>query len=126
MPWPLASKPKVVGGAGDVDAKIAADAASATVNVARRINCSRNISCGISESSSPRFSSNISSCTSNISNRSRNSSTRGTGHDISHSNPHSIQGDGVLRCGSFVRSRKRKKVDSRPFILPRRLHDEIT
>ena len=62
---------------------MAADAASATVNIARRINGSRNISRGISESSSPHISrnnssigrginesSNISSGTSNISNRS--------------------------------------------------------
>ena len=44
-----------------------------------------SISRGINESS------NISSGTSNISNRSRNSNTRG----ISRSSPHSIQGDGV-------------------------------
>ena len=84
---------------------MAADAASATVKVARRINGSRNISRGISESSSPRISrnnsssphisSNISSGTSNISNKSRNSSTRGIIRDISRSSPHSIQGDGV-------------------------------
>ena len=90
MPWPLASKPEAAGGAGDVEATMATDAASATVKVARRINGSRNISRGISESSSPRISrnnssisrgisesssprisSNISSGTSNISNRSR-------------------------------------------------------
>ena len=103
MPRPLASKPEAAGGAGDVDATMAADAASATVKVARRINDSRNISRGInenislritrnnssisrgiSESSSPRISNNISSGTSNISNRSRNSSTRGITRDISH------------------------------------------
>ena len=81
MPWPLASKPEAAGGAGDVEATMAAAAASATVKVARRINGSRNISRGISESSSPRIS--------------RNSSTRGTSRDISRSSPHSIQGDGV-------------------------------
>ena len=59
-PWPLASKPKAAGGAGDVEATMAADAASATVKFARRINGSRNISRGISESSSPRISSKIS------------------------------------------------------------------
>ena len=93
---------------------MAADAASVTVEVAHRINGSRNISRGISESSSPRISrnnssisrgisesssprinSNISSGTSNISDRSRNSSTRGISRDISRSSPHSIQGDGV-------------------------------
>ena len=102
------------GGAGDVEATMAADAASATVKVTHRINGSRNISRGISESSSPRISrnnssisrgisesssprisSNISSGTSNISNRSRNSSTRGISREISRSSPHSIQGDGV-------------------------------
>ena len=117
MPWPLASKPGAAGRAGGVEAKMAADAASATVKVARRINGSRNISRGISESSSPRISrnnssisrdihesssprisSNISSGTSNISNRSRNSSTRGISRDISRSSPHSIQGDGVHRA----------------------------
>ena len=92
---------------------MAADAASATVKVARRINGSRNISRGISKSSStrisrnnsrinrgtrksgPRTSSSISSGTSNISDRNRNSSTSGIGRDISDSRPHSIQGDGV-------------------------------
>ena len=93
---------------------MASDAASATVTVARRINGSRNISRGISESSisrisrnnssinrgisessSPRISSNISNGTSNISNRSRNSSNRGISRDISRSSPHSIQGNGV-------------------------------
>ena len=111
---------------------MAADAATATVKVARRINGSRNISRGISESSSPRISRNrssisrgissnnssisrgisesssprnssiISSGTSNISNRSRNSST----------SPYSIQGDGVhpafvssvVNTGIFCRS----------------------
>ena len=99
--------------------------------VARRINGSRNISrvisesssprisrnnsrisCGISESSSPRISSNISSGTSNISNKSRNSSIRCISHDISHSSPHSNQGDGVhhafvsgvVNTGIFCRS----------------------
>ena len=114
VPWPLASKPEAAGGAGDVKVTMAADAASATVKVARRINGSRNISRGITESisrdisrnnsitsrgiresSSPRISNNISSDTSNISNRSRNSSTRGISRDISRSSPHSNQGDGV-------------------------------
>ena len=108
-----------------------ADAASATVKVARRINGSRtisrdisvsssprirrndnSISRGIGESSSPRISSNISSGTSNISNRGRNSSTRGICHDISRSSPHSIQGDrvhhafvsGVVNTGICCRS----------------------
>ena len=98
-----------------------ADAASATVKVARRINGGRNISerrsprisrnsssisrgirsnnsnisRGISESSSPRISSNISSGASNISNRSRNRSTRGTSRTISRSSPHSIEWDEV-------------------------------
>ena len=97
MPWPLASKPDAAGGAGDVEATMAADAASATVKVARRINGSRNISRGTSESS-PRISRNNSSIspgTSNISYRSRNSSTSGISHDISRSSPHSIQEDGV-------------------------------
>ena len=90
---------------------MAADAASAMVRVARRISGSRNISCGISKSSSrinrndssisrgtsersPRISSNINSGTSNISDRSRNSSTRGISRDISRSSPHNNQGDG--------------------------------
>ena len=107
MPWPLASKPEAAGGAGDVEATMAADAASATVKVARRINGSRNIS----ESRSPCISrnnssisrgisesSNISSGTSNISNRSRNSSTRCTSRAISRSSPHSIQwGRSIMR-----------------------------
>ena len=107
---------------------MAADAASATVKVARRINGSCNISRGISENSSPRISRNnssisrgisknssprisrnISSGTSNTSNRSRNSSTRGISRDISRSSPHSIQGDevhhafvsGVVNTGIF-------------------------
>ena len=109
------------GGRGGHNGAMAADAASATVKVARRIKGSRNISerrsprisrnsssisrgiCsnnssisrGISESSSPRISSNISSGTSNISNRSRNSSTRGTSRAISRSSPYSIQWDEV-------------------------------
>ena len=126
MPWPLASKPEAAGGAGDVEATMAADAASATVKVARRINGSRNISRDISESSSPRISCNNSSIsrgisrnkssisrgTSNISNRSRKSSTRDTSRDISCSSPHSIQGNGVhhafvsgvVNTGIFCRS----------------------
>ena len=104
---------------------MAADAASATVEVARRINGSRNISRGISESSSPRISrnnssisgginesSNISSGTSNTSNRSRNSNTRGINRDISRSSPHIMQGNGVnhafisggVNTGIFCRS----------------------
>ena len=71
---------------------MAADAASATVKVARRINGSRNISRGISESSSPRISCNNSSISRGIS---ENSSTRGISRDISRSSPHSVQGDGV-------------------------------
>ena len=93
-------------------ATIAADAASATVKVARQTNGSRNISRGISESSSPRIISNISSGTSNISNTSRNSSTKGISCDISRSSPHSIQADGahhtfvsgVVNTGIFCRS----------------------
>ena len=103
------------GRSGDVEATIAADAASATVKVARRINGSRNISGGISESSSPRISRNNSSIsrgTSNISNRSRDSSTRDVSRDISRSSPHSMQGDGahhafvsgVVNTGIFCRS----------------------
>ena len=76
MPWPLASKPEATGGAGDVDATMAADAASATVKVARRINGSRNISRGISESSNPRISRNNSSISRGIS---RNNSSIGRG-----------------------------------------------
>ena len=110
---------------------MAADAASATVKVTRQINGSRNISRGISESSSPRISrnnssisrgisestsprisSNISSGTSNLSNRSRNSSPRGISRNISRSSPHSIQGDrvhhvfvsGVVNTDIFCRS----------------------
>ena len=71
-----------------------------------------SISRGISESSSPRISSNISSGTSNISNRSRKSSTRGTSRAINRSSPHSIQWDevhhafvsGVVNTGIFCRS----------------------
>ena len=109
---------------------MAADAASATVKFARRINSSRNISRGISESSSPHIScnnisisrgtsesspgisSNINSGTSNISDRSRNIGTRGISRDISHSSLHSIRGDGVhhafvsgvVNTGIFCRS----------------------
>ena len=89
MPWPLISKSEAAGGAGDVEATMAADAVSAMVKVACRISGSRNISHGISESSSPCISRNnssisrginesssprISSGTSNISNRSHNRS----------------------------------------------------
>ena len=103
MPWSLASKPEAAGGAGDVEATMAADAASATVKVARRINGSRNISGGISESSSPRISRNNSSIS---------RGTRGINRDISRSSPHSIQGDGVhhafvsgvVNTGIFCRS----------------------
>ena len=107
MPWPLK-----VGGAGDVEAAIVADAASATVKVARRISGSRNLSRGISESSlrvsrnnssisrdtsesSPRISSNISSGTSRMSDKSRKSSASGISRDISRSSPRSTQGNGV-------------------------------
>ena len=97
---------------GDVEATMTADAASATVKVARQINGSRNISRGTSESSSPRIISNISSGTTNISIRSRNGSTRGTSRDTSRSSPHSIQEDGVhhafvsgvVNTGIFCRS----------------------
>ena len=107
------SKTRSGGGAGDVEATMAADGASTTVKVGRRINGSRNISRGISESSSPRISrnnsstsrgtsessprisSNISGGTSNISDRSRNRSTRGISSDICRRSPHSIQDDGV-------------------------------
>ena len=94
MPWPLASKPEAAGGAGDVEATMVADAASATVKVAIRINGSRNISRGISESSSPRISRNNSSISRGISrnNSSTSRGTRGISRDIS---PHSIQGDGA-------------------------------
>ena len=86
----------VAGGAGDVEATMAADAPSSTVKVARRINGSRNISRNNSSiSRGINESSNISSGTSNISNRSRNSNTRRISRDISRSSPHSIQGDGV-------------------------------
>ena len=93
MPWPLVSKPEAVaraGGARDVEAATVVDAASATVEVARRINGSRNISRGTS-TSSPR----IGSGTSNISDRCPNSSTSGIIRDIRHSGLHSIQGGGV-------------------------------
>ncbi|CAM9306331.1 unnamed protein product, partial [Ascophyllum nodosum] len=125
MPWPLASKPEAAGGEGDVETTMAANAASATVKVARRINSSRNISRGISESSSPRISRNnssnisrgisesssprISRNNSSISHGiSRNNSriSRGTSNissrsrnsstrGVSRSSLHSTQGDGV-------------------------------
>ena len=111
MPWPLVSKPEVAaraGGAGGVEATMAANAASAIVKITRRTSDSRNtsrsnssISHGTSESSaciSRSISENspcISSGTSNISDRSRNSSTTGISRDISHISPHSIQGDGT-------------------------------
>ena len=105
IPWPLVSKPKAASGAGDVEATMPVDAASATVRVARRMN---SISRGISESS-PRISRNnssisrrtsessprISSGSSNISDGNRNSSTSGISRGISRSSPHRIQGDGV-------------------------------
>ena len=65
----------------DVEAAMVVDAASATVEVARRINGSRNIS---------RSNSSISRGTSNISDRGRNSSTSGILRDIRHSGPHNI------------------------------------
>ena len=129
MPWPLASKPKVAaraGGAGGVEATMAANAASATVKVTRRISDSRNISRSNSsishgtKESSPCISCStsesspcISSGTSNISNRNRNSSTTGISRDISHISPHSIRGDGVhhafvsgmISTGTFYQSR---------------------
>ena len=89
---------------------MAADAASATVKVACRINGSRNISRGISESSSPRISRNNSSISrginesssprisGNISNRSRNRSSIVISRDISRSSPHNIQGGGVYHA----------------------------
>ena len=107
---------------------MAAEAASATVKVARRICSSRNISRGISESSprisrnssisrgpsesSPRISNNISSGTSYISDTSRNSSTSGISRDISRSSPHGILWDevhhafvlGVVNTGIFCQS----------------------
>ena len=87
MPWPLASKPEAAGragGAGDLEGTVAADAASASVKVARRIasSGSRHIS---------RSNRIISRGTSNISDGSRNSSTSGISPHISHSSPHSIQ-----------------------------------
>ena len=108
MLWPLASKPEAAGGAGDVEVTSAADAASATVKVARRMSDNSNISCGISERS-PRISRKnrsitretnessprISSGTSNISDRSYNNSTSGISRDISRSSPHCIQRDVV-------------------------------
>ena len=98
--------------AGDMKAVMAADAVSATVKGARRISGSRNISRGISESSprishnnsnisrgtsksSTRIRSNISICTSNITDRNRNSSTSGISRNTSRSSPHSFQGDGI-------------------------------
>ena len=103
---------------------MAADAVSATVKVARRINGSRNnssITRGASESS-PRISRSssisrdisersprISSGTSNISDRTRN---RSLSRGISRSRPHSIQKDrvrhtfvsGVVNVGIFCQS----------------------
>ena len=97
MPWPLVSEPETAGGARDVKAAMVVDAGSATVEVARRINGSRNISRsnssisrGISKSS-PR----ISNGTSNFSDRDRNISTNGIIRDIRHSGLHSVQGGGV-------------------------------
>ena len=126
----LALKPKAAGGAMDVEATMVAAAASATIAVAGRISRSRNISHGISESSSPRISRNNSSISrgtnessprvsrnisngpSNISDRNRNSSTSGIRCDTSRSSPHSIQGggvhhvfvSGVVNTGIFCRS----------------------
>ena len=96
-------KPEAAARAGrvrDVEAAMVVDAASATVEVARRINGSRNIS---------RSNSSISRGTSNISDRGRNSSTSGILRDIRHSGPHSIQGNlvhhafvsGVVSTGIF-------------------------
>ena len=97
MPWPLVSEPETAGGARDVEAAMVVDAGSATVEVARRINGSRNssrssssISRSISKSS-PR----ISNGTRNFSDRDRNISTNGIIRDIRHSGLHSVQGGGV-------------------------------
>ena len=117
IPWPLVSKPEAAaraGGAGDIEAAMAAEAASATVKkVAHRISGSRSnsrISRGTSKSSPGISRSNssirrdtsessprISSGTSNASDKSRNNSTSGISRDTSRSSPHSIQGDGVYR-----------------------------
>ena len=100
MPWPLVSKPEAVaraGGARDVEAATVVDAASATVEVARRINGSHNISRSNSSISRGTSTSSlrIGSGTSNISDRCRHSSTSGIIRDIRHSGLHSIQGGGV-------------------------------
>ena len=83
-------KPEAAARAGrvwDVEAAMVVDAASATVEVARRINGSRIIS---------RSNSSISRGTSNISDRGRNSSTSVIIRDIRHSGLHSIQGMGSI------------------------------
>ena len=77
------------GGARDVEAAMVVNAASATVEVARRINDSRTIS---------RSNSSISCGTSNISDRGRNSSTSGIIRDVRHSGLHSIQGNGIYHA----------------------------
>ena len=99
-------KPEAAARAGrvrDVEAAMVVDVASATVEVARRINGSRNIS---------RSNSSIRRGTSNISDRGRNSSTSGILRDIRHSGPHSSQGNlvhhalvsGVVSTGIFCQS----------------------
>ena len=97
MPWPMVSEPETADGARDVEAAMVVNAGSATVEIARRINGSCNISRsnstisrGVSKSS-PR----ISNGTSNFSNRGRNSSTSGIIRDIRHCGLHSVQGGGV-------------------------------
>ena len=79
-------KPEAAARAGrvwDVEAAMVVDAASATVEVARRINGSHNIS---------RSNSSISRGTSNISDRRRNSSNSVIIRDIRHSGLHTVQG----------------------------------
>ena len=81
-------KPEAAARAGrvwDVEAAMVVDAASTTVEVARRINGSRS-------------NSSISRGLSNISDRGRNSSTSVIIRDIRHSGLHSIQGDGVYHA----------------------------
>ena len=85
-------KPEAAARAGrvwDVEAAMVVDAASATVEVARRINGSHNIS---------RSNSSISRGTSNISDRGRNSSNSVIIRDIRHSGLHTVQGDGVYHA----------------------------
>ena len=97
MPWPLVSEPERSGGARDVETAMVVDAGSATVEVARRINGSRNISRSNSTISRgvSKSSPHISNGTSSFSDRGRNSSTSGIIRDIRHSGLHSVQGGGV-------------------------------